>query len=708
MHYLVISESDNPQDLNFILGKTFTSKDFYTDVEFEIITNINITFDCNADDVVYILGENAYRQSYLPDLETTYKDLITTSIWENGIRIVMLPDLYQCINIPADNLTFYHTIRHCINHAVMGPPNEDIEIVEVGTPVEIDVMITDLMQFDHIVLDIETTGLSYLTDDILCIALSGDTDRAYIVKPQAFADSMFQAFLASTDFICHNGKFDAQFILYQLEVLITIKHDTMILSYCFDERGKVHGLKHLVKAVLGGSDYESIIQPYLPNKNSSYSLIPTDILYKYAGLDVSLTLQLYRLLKRDLIKQKSVIKLYHLIRDVTNVFIEMEMVGLLIDRDKLEFIKVDLSERLKTLEAELIAIAESFGVEDINIRSPKQIKDFLYTTLRLTGSNNNTTNAEVLEELQTLYPENDFLTLLLDYRKVKKMLSTYVIGLEKHIDPDGRVRTSLNSTFVVTGRLSSSNPNLQNIPKPEKNAYSTVIRSMYIADEGYSLIDCDYSQIQLRIAAVLSKETAMSDVWVKGGDLHSETSIRLFGNADKDNRNMSKGLNFGLIFGITAKAIAKKFGLSVEYASEIRDKFFLDNPKLELWLDRTTKEAHRKFKLTTMSGRSRRFGYHKPDELWKITNMAVNYPIQSLEGDIILTAIVDLHAELKSTGLGKLVLTVHDDIKALCEDKHAKAVADLMVEVMSKAAIKVLKTDFVPFDVDADIEKCWK
>lgn len=384
---------------------------------------------------------------------------------------------------------------------------------------------------------------------------------------------------------------------------------------------------------------------------------------------------------------------------------EMELAGCRVDAKALSDFGELLSRRAKELEAKIYGLADG----EFNINSPKQLGEVLFDRLGLPhGKKTKTgwsTNADVLEKLRW---ESPIVDAVLEYRQLTKLKSTYADGLLKALDPDGRVRTSFQMTVTATGRLSSTEPNLQNIPT--RTDLGSEIRKMFVPDPGNVLVDADYSQIELRLLAHISDDQGMRASFLSGGDFHAETASKVFGVAREDvtheMRRRAKAVNFGIVYGISAFSLSQDIGVSQKEAKAYMDAYFATFPGVRSYMDRVVDQAKADGYVETL--------YHRRRDLPELASsnfnlrsfgqrVALNMPIQGTAADIMKLAMIAVWKRLKTElPQTKLVLQVHDELIVECPEGDAQRVAALLAEEMEGVAQLS-----VPLTADAQWGKNW-
>ena len=387
------------------------------------------------------------------------------------------------------------------------------------------------------------------------------------------------------------------------------------------------------------------------------------------------------------------------------VLAEMELAGCRVDARALSDFGEALSARITEQEK---AIYDMAG-ETFNINSPKQLGEILFDKLGLPhGKKTKTgwsTNADVLEKLRYEYP---IVNAVLEYRQYAKLKSTYADGLLKAIDPDGRVRTSFQMTVTATGRLSSTEPNLQNIPT--RTDLGSEIRRMFVPADGCVLVDADYSQIELRLLAHIAGDETMRESFLAGGDFHAETAAKVFHVARKDvtheMRRSAKAVNFGIVYGISAFSLSQDIGVSVAEAKAYMEAYFATFPGVRKYMDEVVEKAKAAGYVETMFHRRRDLPELKSSNFNMRSfgeRVALNMPIQGTAADVMKLAMVAVHRRLKAENLrARLVLQVHDELIVECPESEAETVAKLLTEEMEN----VVRLS-VPLTADAHWGKNW-
>lgn len=474
-----------------------------------------------------------------------------------------------------------------------------------------------------------------------------------------------------------------------------------------------HNVKELMSRLLAeglpldGFIYDTALAAYLLDATESdYDLHRVSM--RYCGAELSGAEAIYRLkpVTEEKLKEHQMDKLYYEIElPLCRVLAEMQNTGFMVDRMALSAFGDSLTGSIDALRDEIYKQAGG----EFNINSPKQLGEVLFERLMLpAGKKTKTgwsTNADVLEKLRGKHP---IIEMILDYRMLTKLKSTYADGLLKLIDPDGRIRTNFQMTVTATGRLSSTEPNLQNIPV--RKELGAQIRKMFIASEGKVLVDADYSQIELRLLAHISGDEHMQAAFMSGEDIHRVTASQVFNTPLSEvtslQRSRAKAVNFGIVYGISSWSLAQDIGVFPNEAKAYMDAYLEKYSGVREYMKNIVEKAKAEGYVKTLYNRRRALPELKSSNFNTRSfgeRVALNMPIQGTAADIIKLAMVNVYNRLKAEGLeAKLILQVHDELICECPEHEAERVAELLSEEMSGAA----KLS-VPLTVDAKIGHSW-
>lgn len=508
----------------------------------------------------------------------------------------------------------------------------------------------------------------------------------------------------------HDLKFDAILLARHGVTLQGLDTDTMLTSYLIDATRAEHLLEDLA---LEHVSYKALKEEAVCGrgvKAISFADVPPDVLLTYAAERADLVGQLAPVFRGLLEKEELVTVYEELERPLIPVLADVERAGVRIDGPALAAQSQRLEQDIARRSTE---IYEAAGGE-FNINSPKQLAEVLFDKLQLpvlkrTGTSKAPSTAvEVLEELALAH---DLPRLILEWRSLMKLKGTYIDALPQLVNPQtGRVHTCFNQAVAATGRLSSSDPNLQNIPI--KTELGREIRGAFIADRGNVLVSADYSQIEFRVLAHLSEDPVLVDAFLEGADFHERTALKIFGDkSGKDPhhlRSIAKMVNYALLYGKSAFTLSKDIGVTTDAAQEFIDAYFAGFPNVRAYIDRTLEEGRASGVVKTMFGRrrlvpeltSRNFQVRSASE-----RMAVNMPIQGSAADILKKAMIDVHAGLPKVagGRARMILTVHDELLFETPREAAEETSAAVRELM-EGAVKLK----VPLTVDVGVGENWK
>lgn len=504
-----------------------------------------------------------------------------------------------------------------------------------------------------------------------------------------------------------NIKYDIQ-VLGRYGVEVAPVDDTMLLSYVLDGGLHGHGMDDLARDFL---DYDTIKFKDVAGTGKaqvSFDRVPLDKALDYAAEDADITLRLHGVFKPRLVAEHMVTVYETLERPLVPVLRDMERRGIKVDATVLRDLSADFAARMDDLEGEIHKLAG----HEFNIGSPKQLGEILFDEMGLDGGKKTktgayATGAEVLEELAA--QGHELPQKVLDWRQLSKLKSTYTDSLVGQINPKtGRVHTNYAQAVAATGRLSSTDPNLQNIPIRSEEGRK--IRTAFVADKGYTLMSADYSQIELRLLAHVAGIDVLKQAFHDGIDIHALTASQVFGipveGMDPMVRRRAKAINFGIIYGISAFGLARQLGISRGEAGEYINAYFEQYPGIKAYMERTKEQAKKQGFVETTFGRKchvRGINDRNPNMRGFAERAAINAPIQGGAADIIKRAMIRLPDALAEAGLNaRMLLQVHDELIFEVPDAEIEATRDTVRKVMSGAAHLS-----VPLDVDIGTGANW-
>ncbi len=509
--------------------------------------------------------------------------------------------------------------------------------------------------------------------------------------------------------IAHNIKYDMKVINRYDVVVNAPTFDTMIAHYLINADAK-QNMDYLSELYLNYKpvSIETLIGKKGKNQKSMADLLPEEV-SDYACEDADITLQLKLIFEKEIQKDHLKELFYNMEMPLVEVLKCMEQEGINIDAEGLNNYSKELGETLAELETGIKAEA---GI-DFNIDSPKQLGQVLFEHMEISSKAKKTktgqyaTGEDVLQKLKHTHP---IIPMILDYRQLRKLKNTYVDPLPTLKDEvDGRIHTSYMQTVAATGRLSSHNPNLQNIPI--RSDKGREIRKAFIArGDGYKLMAADYSQIELRIIAALSEDTNMINAFKEGLDIHAATAAKVFNvgqdEVTRDQRSSAKAVNFGIIYGQSAFGLAQNLGISRKEAKQIIDSYFEQYPTIKNYMDKAVKKARENgFVETIMKRRRYLKDINSANAVVRgfAERNAVNAPIQGSAADVIKLAMIGVHGAMKELNLkSKMLLQVHDELVFDVHESEIDIMQKLVKEEMESAVELV-----VPLDVEMEIADNW-
>lgn len=577
----------------------------------------------------------------------------------------------------------------------------------VTTEEQLNALLSELSRAPRMALDVETTSVDAMRADLVGLSFATKAGRAVYVPvghllaqdaegqlPMGLVVERLRPVLedASVPKAAHNGKYDLAVLARHGIAVRGLDFDTMIAAYLLEPSRRGFGLKDLAWSKLGlemrpiteligkGRDQITLAQVSIADTAA------------YAGADADATLRLMVVLEDELRQREQ----WDLFRDVemplVEVLMEMEMAGVALDTGELMQISASMYQRIVALEKEIHGLAG----HPFNINSTQQLAEVLFEELGLPAKAKTkagySTRASVLEELRD---QHAIIDLILEHRQLTKIKSTYVDSLPLLVDRDtGRVHTSYNQTGTVTGRISSSDPNLQNIPV--RTELGRHVRCAFVAQEGWVLLAADYSQVELRILAHISQDPDLLAAFDRGEDIHASTASTVFEvpltAVTPAMRRIAKTINFGIIYGMGEYGLAQRTDLSLEEARKFIAGYFARYEKVKEYLEQTKDEAREQGYVSTLLGRSRYFpelqttsrahgGVKRAAE-----REAINMPIQGSAADILKIAMVRLHRALKEEDLAaRMILQVHDELVLEVPQEEMGPVAPLVRSVMENA-----------------------
>ncbi|MDG2061846.1 MAG: DNA polymerase I [SAR86 cluster bacterium] len=585
---------------------------------------------------------------------------------------------------------------------------------------KLDQWINKLSKYKVIALDTETSGLDYTTASLVGISLSGEKGSAIYIPFGHTVDSAplqldrdlvinkLKPLINSKKIIGQNIKFDMNILSrYGLEIN-GIENDTMLMSYIYNSTASRHNLDALSGLYLQHKTitFEEIAGKGV--KQKTFGEIPIEKAKTYAAEDADITLRLYKKLKSKLKKEPALNNLLEEIElPLVPVLSDMELTGTNLNSKILDAQSKDLAKRIEVLSHKAFEMAG----EEFNLGSPKQLQEIFYEKLKYPVKQKTPGGQPSTAEnvLQLLAEDFELPKVILEHRSLNKLKQTYTDKLPLQISKStNRVHTSYHQAVTTTGRLSSSDPNLQNIPIKTEDGRR--IRQAFEAPNGFSLVSADYSQIELRIMAHMSKDQNLIGAFKNGEDIHTSTASEVFGSKlDKvtsDQRRSAKAINFGLIYGISAFGLGKQLGINRNLASDYIETYFSRYPGVREYMEETKNKAKEKGFVETLYNRR----LYVPEingnngmRRKAAERAAINAPVQGTAADIMKLAMIKLYQWLETSNLdAKIIMQVHDELVLEVKESDIKETSDGLINSMKNAADLT-----VPLDVEIGVGSNW-
>lgn len=586
----------------------------------------------------------------------------------------------------------------------------------IDNPKAQEILVQNLLQQSAVCFDTETTSLNELEAELVGLSFSYKKGLAYYIpisEDRAAALQtleIFRPFFEKESIlkIAHNLKYDYKVLKrYGIELKGNL-FDTMIAHYLLNPDGR-HGMDYLSEIYLNYTPIaiETLIGKK-GKKQGNFREVDLQVQTDYAAEDADITFQLFEIFAPQIKKEGLEDLFYKVEMPLMQVLAKMELEGVALDVQWLEQESIDLENDLKHLESQIFELSG----EVFNMNSPRQLGEILFDKMQLNPKAKKTKTGQYQtseDVLQKLASKHEIIQHILEYRTYQKLKSTYVDALPQQIEPtDGRVHTNFSQTTAATGRLASLNPNLQNIPI--RTLRGQQIRGAFVAPQGHKIISADYSQIELRLIAEISDETNMIEAFQRGEDIHASTASKLFGvpieEVSKTQRSQAKTVNFGIVYGQSAFALAEQTGLSRTEAKQMIDAYYDTYPKLKEWMAQQVQKARQLGYVETILGRKRHLkDIHSNNFVVKghAERNAVNAPIQGSAADIIKMAMINIDRRLGEQKLQtKMLLQVHDELIFEAPEEELNLATELIKTEMESA----FETQ-VPLSVEVGVGDNW-
>jgi len=589
---------------------------------------------------------------------------------------------------------------------------------------EIDKWINEAEEAGELAIDTETSSLDAHQADLVGISLSTKVGKAcYIPIGHKFKGCLKKEVVIkklkplledkSVKKIGQNIKFDF-IVLFKQGISMNSMEDTMLMSYVLDAGRNRHNMDTLSEIHLQHKtiSFKEIVGT--GKKEINFSDVELDRAMEYAAEDADITYRLYKIFSKNL-KLEKLTNIYEIFeKPLIKILAFMEIEGIKIDNKFLKTLSEKFRKKIDKLEKEVFKISK----KEFNIASPKQLGEIIYNDLRIavlkkTRKGSFATNASVLEDLA--FKGHKFPQLILDWRQVSKLKNTYSDALPEHINPNTkRVHTSFLLAATTTGRLASSDPNLQNIPIKSEDGKS--IRKAFTAEKGFTLISADYNQIEMRILADLADVKELKKAFKNNEDIHSLTASQVFDidikKVDQDMRRKAKAINFGIIYGISQYGLAKQINVSNHEADEFLNAYFSRFPEIKVYMDNTIKFCRKSGYVNNIFGRRSHFNGIN-DKNFNVRNFqeraSINAPIQGSASEIMRLAMIRLDKKFESlkNNKSKMLLQIHDELIFEVPEKEVKNIIKIIQEEMTSVTESDLHSFSTPLTVDVNTGDNW-
>lgn len=620
----------------------------------------------NIDDL-----KGKVKENLLNDKESAYKSLELATIYlDVPIEVNLEKIAYKGSNEEELNSLLKELeFNSLINKMSIKKSEEklDIEIVE-----DINFRLNE----DYS-LYLVSSNLSYFKSLTIGVAIS-TKDKNYFIKKEYFNEALF-----NNNF--NKYTYDVKRVDVALSLLNfsnNINFDNYIAYYLLNEK-----ITEDISFIMLNKGYDVKLNEDIFKKDKL--LIEEETLINDACKKARFIYEEKERLKEEIEKNNLHYLYYDIELKLASILANMEKEGILVDKDYLDSLEGEIKEKLKTLEEKIYAISE----EEFNISSPKQLGVILFEKLNIpypkkSKNSNYSTDKEVLDKIRLFNP---IVSLVEEYRMLSKLNSNYVVGLKEQIMSDNKVHTIYNQCLTRTGRLSSKDPNLQNIPNHDE--YGRLIRKCFVSQEGYTFLSSDYSQIELRLFAELSNVESLKEAFINSEDIHSFTASKIFNkdikDVTKEERSRAKAVNFGIIYGISSFGLANDLGINVNDAKDFIDRYMEKFDGIKAYMKKEVEDAKEKGYVTTIMNRKRYIDEIKASNYMirmQGERMALNTPIQGSGSDILKKAMIDIDSEFKEKNIkSKMLLQIHDELIFEVKEEEKEIVKEIVKERMENA-----------------------
>ena len=589
---------------------------------------------------------------------------------------------------------------------------------------EIDKWIKEAEESGELAIDTETSSLDAHQAELVGISLSTKIGRACYIPIGHKSDGCLKKEVVlkklkplledkSVKKIGQNIKFDF-IVLYKQDIKMNSMEDTMLMSYVLDAGKNRHNMDTLSEIHLNHKTITFKEMVGTGKKEINFSEVELQKAMEYAAEDADITYRLYKIFNKNL-KTEKLTNIYEIFeKPLIEILALMEIEGIRIDSEFLKNLSEKFEKKIKNLEKQIFKISK----KEFNIGSPKQLGEIIYNDLKIAGLKKTrkgsfATSASVLEDLA--FKGNQFPQLILDWRQVSKLKNTYSDSLPEHINPKTkRVHTSFLLAATTTGRLASSDPNLQNIPIKSEDGKD--IRKAFIAKNGFTLVSADYNQIEMRILADLADVKELKKAFKNNEDIHSLTASQVFNidekKVDQDMRRKAKAINFGIIYGISQYGLAKQIMVSNNEAEEFLNSYFLKFPEIKDYMNATIKFCRKSGYVNNIFGRRSHFNGIN-DKNFNVRNFqeraAINAPIQGSASELMRIAMIRLSNKFNNIKdiKTKMLLQIHDELIFEVPKTELKRINDIIKEEMTSVVKSDLHSFSIPLTVDINFGENW-
>jgi len=677
-----------------------------------IIIDVEVEF--NEDDLILCPPDSEKIKEIFTELE--FRNLARRVLGEDIVITAALDDKGQMDLFGTQSLVVEQSPVETANYKTIATQKPSYHLIT--KPEERKELMELLLKQSQVCFDTETSSIEALHAELVGMSFSfKEREAFYVAVPNNFEDAKtiveeFKSFFESKTIekIAHNIKYDLQVLgRYGIKVAAPT-FDTMIAHYLINPESK-QSMDFLAESYLTYKPISitDLIGKKGKNQGNMQDLKPEEV-SDYACEDADITFQLKQIFESEIQKDHLKHLFYKMEMPLVEVLSDMEKEGIAIDTEGLKEFSIQIEKHTNTLEGKIKELA---GM-DFNIDSPKQLGDVLFEHLKISKKAKKTKTGQYAtgeDILQKHKNDHEIIPLILEYRQLRKLKSTYVDPLPTLVDKvDGRIHTHFMQTVTATGRLSSNNPNLQNIPIRTENGKE--IRKSFIAKgEDYLLMSVDYSQIELRIIAALSNDPTMVEAFQSGKDIHAATAAKVFhvdiSEVTREQRSAAKAVNFGIIYGQSAFGLAQNLNISRTEAKEIIDSYFAQYATIKTYMDNTVAQARENGYVETIMKRRRYLpDINSSNAIVRgfAERNAINAPIQGSAADIIKMAMVTVHNEMKNQSnlKSKMILQVHDE---LLFDIHVDEIDEM--KALVKDAMENAVSLVVPMEVEMELAKNW-